>query len=388
MQALIDAVPATLLVMVSLYALTLLLLAAGLARLPKSTPVPDAQLPFVSVIVACRNEEIDLPVCIASLAALDFPKDKLEVLLVDDRSTDATSRIIADAARRYPHFQALSTVGIPDTHLKAKARGVAHAARQARGEWMFITDADAAVQPGWIRYMLSRTTEKSGLIAGMMVGRGGTLPGVIERMAWAYTLPFAFGIAGWGATWLSVGPNMGVRRKPYLEAGGLEAANFTIAEDLAIFRLVFSQGYRGVAHASPETTVLMSQVPSLTHLLSQQRRWLKGGFEGPWYVGAGLAFTFGYHFVLSALMIAGWFIAPVPTAAAWAIKILTDTVMIGVEAHRIQAKGLKRLAPLLNLFTVPAFLWLPPSLLLRPKVRWMGDGYAVNYPRLRRETPP
>jgi len=374
--------------MISFYALVLLMVAIGLARLAPSTPVPDAQLPRISVIVACRNEETDLPVCIEALTRLDFPKDKLEILLVDDRSTDRTALIIAEAARRHPHIRSLSTAGMAEGGLQAKARGVALAAREATGEWLFITDADAEVAPGWIRYMLSRTDARTGIIAGMMLGKGGTLPGLVERMSWAYTLPFAFGLAGWGATWLCVGPNMAVRRKAYLDAGGLEAADFTIAEDLAIFRLVFSQGYGAVAHASPETTVRMSPVPSVRHLLSQQRRWLKGGFEGPWYVNAGLIFTFGFHFVMSALMIGGWFIAPVPTAAAWVVKLLSDTVMISVEGRRIGARGLPLLTPLLVVFTVPAFLWLPPSLVLSPGVRWMGDGYAVTYPPLRRETPP
>jgi len=387
MGSLLGIMPATLIVMISIYALVLLLLAVGLWRLPRSTPVPDQRLPFVSVIVACRNEEVDLPACLAALERLDFPRDRLEILLVDDRSTDGTGRIIAEAARRHRHVRALSTTGLAEGRLRAKARGVAHAARQAKGDWLFITDADAVVHPGWIRHMLSRTDERTGLIAGMMLGKGGTLPGIIERLSWAYALPFAFGLAGWGATWLCVGPNMAVRRRPYLDAGGLEAADFRIAEDLAIFRLVFGQGYRAVAHASAETTVHMSPVPSLRHLLSQQRRWLRGGFEGPWYVGAGLVFTFGYHFIMSLLLLAGWFIAPVVTGAAWAVKWLTDTVMIGVEAHRIQARGLRRMTPLLLVFSVPAFLWLPPSLLLIPQVRWMGEGYAVNYGRPRQTAP-
>jgi len=387
MQSFVEAVPTILLVMVSLYALTLLLLAVGLARLPRSTPVPDTALPFVSVMVTCRNEEADLPRCIEALARLDVPRDKLEVLLVDDLSTDGTGRIIADAARRYPHFRALSTAGMAADWLRGKARGIAHAARQARGEWLFITDADAEVHPGWIRHMLSHTDARTGIIAGMMVGRGGTFWGVVERLSWAYTLPFAFGIAGWGVTWLCVGPNEVVRRKAYLDAGGLEAARFTLADDLALFQLVRGKGWRAVAHASPETTVRMSPVPSGGHLLAQQRRFLKGGFEGPWYVKAGLVFTFGYHFVMSLLLIGGWFIAPWPTAGAWAVKWLTDTAMIGVEGHRVGATGLRSQTFLFLLFSVPAFVLLPLSLFLKPDVRWRGHGYAVAYDRLPPQNP-
>ena len=54
----------------------------------------DANLPSVSVIVAARNEEENILKCMKSLDKLEYPEDKLQIILVDDRSTDKTENII------------------------------------------------------------------------------------------------------------------------------------------------------------------------------------------------------------------------------------------------------------------------------------------------------
>jgi cellulose synthase/poly-beta-1,6-N-acetylglucosamine synthase-like glycosyltransferase len=375
-----DTAPQVLLGIAAFYALVGAVIAWGLARLPRSFRAGDQQLPRVSVVVAARNEAIDLPACLAALLALDYPPDRLEIVLVDDDSSDGTAGIMADAAAQHPRVRMLSTRDAPATHLRAKARGVAWGARHAAGEWLFITDADGTVAPGWLRHMLSRATPRTGIIGAMMVGRGGTLVGTLERASWAYTLPWAFGAAGWGFAFICVGPNMAIRRSIYEAAGGLEAADFTIAEDLALFRMAQAAGFESLGHASPETTVHLTPVPSLRHLLSQQRRWLRGGFEGGWRYGVGLVFAFGYHMLFSLGLLAGWWVAPGTTLAALGLKAVADLLILVVESRRI-AVPLWRLAPLIIPFTTLSFLWLPVSFLISRTVRWRGEGYAITYRR-------
>jgi cellulose synthase/poly-beta-1,6-N-acetylglucosamine synthase-like glycosyltransferase len=369
-----------------LYAVALLLLAIGLARLPRTAAVPGRDLPRVSVVVACRNEEIDLPTCIRSIVALDYPLDRIEVFLVDDESTDATPRIIAQAAADYPHVHALTTRGFAGT-LRAKARGVAVAARRATGEWLFITDADGEVNPGWVRHMLSGAGPRDGVLGGLVTVKGRTSLAVAEKVAWGYALPFAWGLAGWGAAMVCIGPNMAIRRRAYVEGGGLEGADFTIAEDLALVGIARRAGYGARVHASPETTVALTPVPTLTHHVSQLRRWLAGGFEAPWYYRAGIVFMFAYHFVLSLFLIAGWFVSVPATLAVWVLKFVGDAAIVGVEARRTRQPSLMLLLPIIELYTTAALLWLPLSFLVRPTVQWRGSGFVVAYDPESRTTP-
>ena len=69
---------------------------AGRRGAAAPVPLPTAW-PCVSILVAARNEEANLPRCLASLRALDYPAHLLEILVGDDASTDGT-RAVAEAA--------------------------------------------------------------------------------------------------------------------------------------------------------------------------------------------------------------------------------------------------------------------------------------------------
>ena len=65
------------------------------------------EVPFVSIIIPCRNEEIYIGKCLNSIIANDYPKNKLEVLAVDGMSEDGTRRIVEGYTQRYPFIKLL-----------------------------------------------------------------------------------------------------------------------------------------------------------------------------------------------------------------------------------------------------------------------------------------
>ena len=73
--------------------LSLLFISGTMRKFPK---VSEGTIYKASVLVAARNEEHNIIHCLESLAALDYPADKLEIILIDDKSTDATGAIIDD----------------------------------------------------------------------------------------------------------------------------------------------------------------------------------------------------------------------------------------------------------------------------------------------------
>ena len=60
-------------------------------------------MPLVTVLVPCRNEERFIGPCLDTILANDYRKDRLEVLVIEGRSTDGTRRVAEDYAARYPH---------------------------------------------------------------------------------------------------------------------------------------------------------------------------------------------------------------------------------------------------------------------------------------------
>ncbi|MGE3780000.1 MAG: glycosyltransferase family 2 protein, partial [Pirellulaceae bacterium] len=104
------------------------------------------KLPSISVIVAARNEERHIELALRSLLALDYPG--LEIVVVDDRSTDRTGEILDRMANSLA-APGLSSTALRVVHLQdlppgwiGKNHALYCGAREATGEWILFTDAD------------------------------------------------------------------------------------------------------------------------------------------------------------------------------------------------------------------------------------------------------
>lgn len=355
------------------------LLGLGFHRLARSTRLEASRCVPVSVVVSARNEARDLPRCIASLLALDYPATLLQIVLVDDHSDDATGAIVDAAAAQHPRVLALHAAALPPNGLEAKARGVAHGFARATGEWVFITDADAAVHPQWIRHLLGRATPDTGMVGGALAVEASGAVGILECVSWAYVQLFSLGLAGWGMPFACLGPNMAIRRSVYEETGGLERATFRVAEDLALFAMVARRQMRAQSYADPETTVTLRPVPSMRHLVSQQRRWLAGGLsQAPAFAGPLLA-AFWWGFLVATYLLLGWALGWRWWLAFIVAKALLDAFLLAILQRRLEQRRLLRYLWVLELYQVFIFFILPPSFLFSRRVQWMGDGYAVTY---------
>jgi cellulose synthase/poly-beta-1,6-N-acetylglucosamine synthase-like glycosyltransferase len=341
----------------------------------------DSELPVVSVLVSARNEERDLVRCIESLVALNYPKDKLEILIVNDRSTDGTKRVLEDAARRFPIVRALDTEGFVSP-LPAKSRGIARAAADSRGQWLFITDADAAVHPGWIRGMLAGAVGDVGILCGPYIPVISSLVGLFERATVLPATSIAFGAAGYGAEMIPQGPNMAIRRDVYFGNGGLESVPFRLAEDIALWQLGQRAKVKAVAVMEPETSVRVTNVDSFTQLISQQRRWLSGGLtDGPPHIRWASALVGAYACIGAtctfASLLHGSSLAPYTLACFFISQAASMTAM----RLRLRLTHVWRIVPVAFVYTLCLFVWLPLTVALIRNVSWRGRDYEIPFAR-------
>jgi glycosyltransferase involved in cell wall biosynthesis len=119
-----------------------------LSDLAKLSP-PDPQAwRSVSVISAARNEAADIADSLSSRLADGYP-GALEMVVVDDRSEDATPGIIAEFARRDPRVRPIRIDELPDGWL-GKVHALQRGVEAATGEWLLFSDADVRVEPGML----------------------------------------------------------------------------------------------------------------------------------------------------------------------------------------------------------------------------------------------
>lgn len=117
-------------------------------RLIDIEPTCGAGWPRVSVIVAARNEERDIEAGLRSLLQLDY--DEMEVLVVNDRSTDRTGEILDEIAEANPQLNVMHLSELPDGWL-GKNHALFYGASRATGEVILFTDADVVMEPSVLR---------------------------------------------------------------------------------------------------------------------------------------------------------------------------------------------------------------------------------------------
>jgi glycosyltransferase involved in cell wall biosynthesis len=111
--------------------------------------------PMVSVIIPCLNEEGYIAGCLDSILSSDYPKDRLEILVADGRSSDRTRGIIAEYVARH------ASVRLLDNPTGTTPAALNVAIRSASGEVIIRMDAHVTYPPDYIR-LLVRGLEESG----------------------------------------------------------------------------------------------------------------------------------------------------------------------------------------------------------------------------------
>ena len=125
--------------------------AYGALRLPwlkDYAPAADGDCPRISVLFAARDEQEKLPGALVTLVAGDYPG--LEIVAVDDRSTDATARILDEFAVNHPQLRVVQVRELPAGWL-GKPHALQKAYEASSGEWLVFTDADVKFRADALR---------------------------------------------------------------------------------------------------------------------------------------------------------------------------------------------------------------------------------------------
>jgi cellulose synthase/poly-beta-1,6-N-acetylglucosamine synthase-like glycosyltransferase len=359
--------------------LWLLVMAYAIGRLARrsgaASPVPlPAPRPRVSILVAARNEEAALPRCLASLRALDYPAELLEILVGDDGSTDRTRAVAAAAlagfAGQYEVLPIESNLG----QARGKANVLAQLTHRATAEYFLITDADIAVPPTWVEAMLAHAAPGVGTVTGLTVVAGAGLLARLQRLDWLMSLALIQVGTEAGQPMTAMGNNMLITRTAYRATGGYEALPFSVTEDFALFEAVNAHGFGFRQLFEPAVRATSLPAGSWQALVKQRLRWLRGVAALPWHVQAGLIFFSGYWLALVLLGLAG---GPAWALGALALKVASHYALALAASRRA---GVPRpaawLLPAFELYSLALTTHLTLARLLgRRGVEWKGRQY-------------
>ena len=149
------------------YALAMLLFQAMRTALWASYqpfPLYDGPLPLVSVIVPVFNEGAMAAICLESIITASYPHDRLEIIVIDDGSTDDSWDYIAQAQARRPDL--VKTLRFPGNRGKKEALYTGF--RAARGEVLVTVDSDSVIEPDALKHLVAPLVHdpEMGAVAG------------------------------------------------------------------------------------------------------------------------------------------------------------------------------------------------------------------------------
>ena len=126
--------------------------------------------PFFTAIVPAFNEEKSIKETLISLLNLDYPKNKIEIIIVNDGSTDRTKEIVEDVIKSNPSREII----LINQKNKGKGRAMNKGLRKARGEFFACLDADSFVAPDALKVMLPmfESDEKVGAVCPLLKVKG------------------------------------------------------------------------------------------------------------------------------------------------------------------------------------------------------------------------
>lgn len=217
-----------------------------MAILVKPGAPPPGPLPLISVIVPARNEERNIAACVQALQAQTYPN--LEIIVVDDHSSDRTPVILAGLAQADPRIQGMAGRPLP-SGWAGKPHALWQGAQVAQGEWLCFIDADTFARPELIASAYTTAlTHQAGLLTLLTDQRMETF--------WEKTLqPLVFTALSVGFSPRRVndprrpdaianGQFLFFQRSAYLAIGGHQAVAGSIVEDRDLARRVKAAGLR------------------------------------------------------------------------------------------------------------------------------------------------
>lgn len=131
----------------------------------QSPRVNEANPPRVTAIIPAKDEIATLPACLDSVRAQSYPN--LEILVVDDRSTDGTPDIVRAAASQDARVRLISNEELP-AGWTGKTHALHVAAGEARGDWLWFLDADTRHAPDSLSIVLEYARSHGAAMASLV----------------------------------------------------------------------------------------------------------------------------------------------------------------------------------------------------------------------------
>ncbi|GAA4721922.1 glycosyltransferase [Brevibacillus fulvus] len=232
-------------------------------------------LPMVSILIPAHNEEVVIERTLKAMVRLQYPKDKLEVIVINDNSSDRTAEIAGSFASKYPFVKVITTQ--PPYAGKGKSTALNQGLLHASGEVIVVYDADNTPERMAVYYLVLalQNDERAGVVVGKFRVNNAA-SNLLTRCINIETICFQWMAQAGRHHWFRIttipGTNFAIRRQILEQLGGWDEK--ALAEDTELTIRVYNLGY--YIRFFP-AAITWEQEPETWRVWWKQRtRWARG----------------------------------------------------------------------------------------------------------------
>lgn len=246
----------------------------------------DVSIP-VSIIIACRNEEKNISTCIESIYSQNYPKELIELIIVDDHSEDESINYIIKSSN-------VKLIRLP-SHLKGKKAALTEGISAAVHELIITRDADTFSDVNWLRTIIDKQVNSDAdmLICPVTLKAENTFLNLFQRLEF-----YAFTIVTGATTFIKKpilcnGANLCFKKSIFTKVNGYKGNDdLASGDDVFLMNKIASLPEGKIQYAkSLSATVYTSAENSLSGMTNQRLRWASKNTRNPnlWNAFTGLS---------------------------------------------------------------------------------------------------
>ncbi|NIM90063.1 MAG: glycosyltransferase [Candidatus Aminicenantes bacterium] len=198
-------------------------------------------LPLISILIPARNEERNIKNCISSLLRQNYPN--LEIIVLDDNSSDQTYTIAEEISRRFNKLSVIKGEELPPGW-NGKNWACHQLSRAAKGDWLLFTDADTTHRPNSISTAVAAARKNNSVFVTLIPGfinKTWSEKLVLPIIHFAFLVLVPFKLINYSKDCrlaFAIGPFMLIKKDFYASFGGYEAIKKEIVDDFALAKTV------------------------------------------------------------------------------------------------------------------------------------------------------
>jgi len=330
---------------------------SGLKKL-KASAASSTPEDFISVIIPFRNEEKNILDNLKSIEVQDYPKEKFEVIYINDSSEDNSLKLL----KNNKIANNIKVLSVPkDFSVNAhKKRAVRYGIENSTGKIIVTSDADCVYEKTWLSSLINNFDEETGFVSGPVEFiDNDTFFSKIQKLEFAGLIITGAGLIGVGSPTICNAANIVYRKNVFDEVGGFkDQMDLSSGDDELLMQKIAKDTDYKVRFSIDKNSIVKTQSNSnIAEFYHQRKRWAsKGLFYGDKNLIIKLVLIYLFYFGLVlqpilAITLSGYFF----------LSLIASLLLKSIFEYLILSRGRKILFNNLSLkpFVIAELLQVP-----------------------------